>query len=579
MVSFPSTGILDNFNRANEGPPPSSNWTDSAGGLRVISGQCGGDIAGINAAYWNAQRFGNDIEGYFDVSVKPGVGEVAGIFIVTDDIVDGYVLTLTVAAGVDAVSLSRYDLGVPTLLATSAIEIEAGEKLGIRRQGGDIFVYHYRANKWNLLIQYEDNTYLDIVYVGIVIVGTTGRVDNFGGGKIPAISVGMPTFHRSRELSIIVSDPLYYSSRSYSERLTNQIDDFSHELRAIGGYWAATITINDSQRKIEDWIEYGLGRHIEVYNPALDKIGEYFVDSMSAALGPFQYEIGPLLDIGNRISVTYSEVDSVTEPPTVGIRVTTAVANNAISQARYGIIHKIYSINEAIATDATQLRDMLVDDPTRAFPATSRSSNLSGQSGPSVTLNCLGYWHWLKTYYYENSATGDVDLSTKIQDVLGDDPNGIFSTDYEQITTNTTQVPDYGSGERDGEAILKDLNSRGDAGNNPYTIGFYNNRVLVYRAVPTAVEYQQRITGNRGIADIGDEKIEPWDVTPAEYLFYPDFLVGRHPPITTESLGTDPRVGFIETVSFRSPYDLSVNGIKLSNVDQVLARRGMGGMA
>jgi hypothetical protein len=93
------------------------------------------------------------------------------------------------------------------------------------------------------------------------------------------------------------------------------------------------------------------------------------------------------------------------------------------------------------------------------------------------------------------------------------------------------------------------------------------------------IEYQQRITGNRGITNIVDSIIKPWDVLPAEYLFYPDFLVGRHPPITTETLGTDPRAGFIETVSFRAPYDLSVNGIKLSNVDQVLAKRGIGGMA
>jgi len=55
-------------------------------------------------------------------------------------------------------------------------------------------------------------------------------------------------------------------------------------------------------------------------------------------------------------------------------------------------------------------------------------------------------------------------------------------------------------------------------------------------------------------------------------------LIGRNPPITTESLGTDPRVGFIETVSFRAPYDVSVNGIKLSNLDQVLAKRGIGGL-
>lgn len=386
------------------------------------------------------------------------------------------------------------------------------------------------------------------------------------------------SFEQGQELSIIVQDPLYFSTRQYSERLTSQIEDYGHELRSIGGYISCNISINDSQNKINYWLKNGLGRHIEVYNPSLVKIGEYFVNSMSARLGPFQFDVGPLLDIGNRVSVTYSTIDTSVEPPLLGARVTTSVANNTASQARYGIVHKIYSINGATDTDAEQLRDSFVDDPTRAFPATSRKSNLSGNAGPSITLNCLGYWSWLKVYYYSNSATGDVNLSTKIQDVLGANPNGIFSTDYSKITSNTTQVSDYGSGERESEAILKDLCSRGDSSNNPYTIGFYNDRVLHYQPAPTSVEYQQRITGNRGITDAGDGIIKPWDVTPAKYLFYPDFLIGRNSPITTESLGTDPRVGFIETVSFRAPYDVSVNGIKLSNLDQVLAKRGIGGL-
>ena len=37
---FPTTGIKDNFNRANVGPPPSSNWTCPYNGIKVLSNQC-----------------------------------------------------------------------------------------------------------------------------------------------------------------------------------------------------------------------------------------------------------------------------------------------------------------------------------------------------------------------------------------------------------------------------------------------------------------------------------------------------------------------------------------------------------
>jgi hypothetical protein len=71
----------------------------------------------------------------------------------------------------------------------------------------------------------------------------------------------------------------------------------------------------------------------------------------------------------------------------------------------------------------------------------------------------------------------------------------------------------------------------------------------------------------------------PWNVLPARWIFRPDFLVGRFLPISAASLGSDPRAAFIEVVQFDAPYSLSINGRKLSQLDQVLARRGLGGAA
>lgn len=387
-------------------------------------------------------------------------------------------------------------------------------------------------------------------------------------------------FHRSKELSIIVEDPLIKTDRTSLGRLTSQLNSYRHEVRTIGGYWAANMTINDNQLGIEEWIAEGIGRHIKVYNPDLVQIWEGFVDKISATLGPLRVSVGPLLGIGNRVNVRYSTITVTDEGENIlGSQVPTASSDNSESITLHGIIEKTYSINGATDADALQLRDMLVNDPTRAFPATDLRTNLSGSGQPSVTLSCLGYWHWLKAYFYGGVGAGTQDLDDKIQDIITLDPNSIFSTDFSKIDSNTTQVSTFADFKEKAETIIKRLNSQGDASNNSYMIGCFNDRQFVYTATPNEVEIQQRITGNRGFVNQLDSRIEAWDVDRGQWLFIPDFLVGRFPPITAESLGTDPRASFLEVVKFSAPNSVDTSGTKLSEIDQVLAKRGLGGIA
>lgn len=397
----------------------------------------------------------------------------------------------------------------------------------------------------------------------------------------PTLTVTTPSFHRSLGLSPVISDPLFFSTRTFSRRLTGLISAYSHEIRSIGGYWQASITLTDSIRRLEDWASYGLGRHLQVYNPSLVEIWEGFVNQINIIEGGEQFSIGPLIDVGNRLKVSYSPVNADVVPPVVGVNTSLAVGNNTDSQALHGIWEKLQGVNQVTATEATQLRDMFLNDPTRAYPDTSLDSSLTGGGDLTVEIQCLGYWHFLTGYYYTNTAvTGYESATTKIQNVLTAAPNaGVFSTDYSQIATNATLVKKYEGGDKTAETILKEINGLGDSSNNPYTIGFYQNRQLFYQPLPSAIAYQRRATGNRGIVNQVNREVMPWDVLPARWIFRPDFLVGRFPPITTATLGTDPRAAFIEVVSFQAPYGLSINGRKLSQIDQVLARRGLGGAA
>jgi hypothetical protein len=213
------------------------------------------------------------------------------------------------------------------------------------------------------------------------------------------------------------------------------------------------------------------------------QIWEGFINAITITEGGEQFSVGPLISIGNRAKAAYSPVNATVAPPVSGSRTITATGNNTISQGLYGIWEKIPSVNQVTATEAAQLRDIYLNDPTRVYPNTSLDSSLMGGGGLQVELQCLGYWNFLTGYFYSNAAaTGYISVTTKIQNTLAAAPNaGVFSTDYSQLATNATLVKSYEGGDRTGETILKELNSLGDSSFNSYTIGFYNNRRLVYQ--------------------------------------------------------------------------------------------------
>ena len=373
------------------------------------------------------------------------------------------------------------------------------------------------------------------------------------------------------QLAINVYHPLTVSS-NFIGNITNKLNSYSHTISAMGGYDNAAITINDNQPNIEDWIQYGLGRHIEVSNPDLLTIFEGFVNKITASLGTLQFTIGPLLDIGNKIAVSYTPIDTSVDPPATGTETLTAFTDDTDSQALYGIIEKIIPGNSAKnASDAADILAKFLNDPAGPYPATSRDSNLQGGGGPSVQLEILGYWHWLTTYYYTDIITGTRPRSTKITKLLAAEPNGIFSTDYSQITDNTDTIKRQDLGRETAQTIMLNINKTG-INNNRSFMGFYANRIFHYESVPTTYEYTQRLSDNRSIVNNVETMIKPWDVLPGKWIFYSDFLIGGTIPNSLTTLQKDLRSGFIESVRYDAPYGLSINGVKLDDLGLFLEK-------
>ena len=405
------------------------------------------------------------------------------------------------------------------------------------------------------------------------------------------------SYHESVGLAMMAYQPTIgsYAPRGVlvDDRLGEKYTGYSHITQADGGWWSASLSLDGNLVDMEDWLERGLGRHIEVYSPALVQVWGGFVNKVTLSAGALTASRGPLMDIANRVSVSYTPItDATTNPPTTGDATVTTIAENAASQARYGIVEKVLSAGQLLHWTDTgppvvnhfldeQYRDTYLAE--NAWPKTSEDLGIGSTSEPRVELELLGYIHWLQTYIVDMVNIGDYDAiyishtdpidSGKLQLVLGADPNSLFSTDYSRMTFNGILTSSYEDGSRDAWTIIKELIGMGDANNNRMLFGVYGDQRVYYEAIPTAAAYQHRIADRDMVVEPfgGGPEIRPWDVQPGEWLFLPDFLTGRSQP---SDIRRDPRYLFIESVTFTAPYQVQIRGGALDTLAQLMAKGG-----
>jgi parallel beta-helix repeat protein len=193
--SFPTTQVLDNFNRANTGPPPSSGWSQgisdfTAGeGLQVSSNTIIRKPTGSYRQddYWNASTFGPDSEAYVTVTNAVTNDELA-LFLRANNIgsgtSDAYILYVGLTGGSNW-SLGRIDNGSNTALGSAFSQaISNGDSIGVSMRGSRLTAwYKPSAGSWTALATRNDNTYTSTGYIGLQMANSGGTTaDNFGGG-------------------------------------------------------------------------------------------------------------------------------------------------------------------------------------------------------------------------------------------------------------------------------------------------------------------------------------------------------------------------------------------------------------
>lgn len=350
------------------------------------------------------------------------------------------------------------------------------------------------------------------------------------------------------------------------------LDNLSTETLAIGGFWSASTSKSMGLAESEDWYEDGLGRVINFLDHEGFLVWRGFVNQITLNAGDFSDVRGPLLEVANRVSATYTPRDFSVYPPVDGSQTSTIITEDTDSQERYGILENVVQAGTCPDETAEAVRDRALNE-MRLPKTTSQISVTPGSAqNPTVTIDLLGNIHWATKYIYEDDSNGLSFLSDKLKAVLTADPNGIFSTDYNKIADNNYLVNDLEDKLRYAWDILVEMLSIGnDTDDTRRLIGMYESDQIYYNQIPQVLEYEYSLGMHQQISDYGLGSIVlPWRVRPGKWITMKDFLIGRR--IQSANLFGDPRNKFIESVRYNSPYSVDISGGQTDRLSQMLAK-------
>ncbi len=193
--TFPTTSVIDNFNRAAIGANYTAAPFGYGGALVIVSSTLlgGANAEDDNSAYYNVATYGPHTEAYITYVTKntdDGYGPALYIRL-TDVGNDCYSVDIQdYGSATDQITKSRLDDGVPIQLDSDiAQEIAAGDSFGVEMIGSTLTPYYKSgASAWVAKTPSSDATYTAAGYIGIYIPSNVARLDNLGGGTYAGVT-------------------------------------------------------------------------------------------------------------------------------------------------------------------------------------------------------------------------------------------------------------------------------------------------------------------------------------------------------------------------------------------------------
>ena len=196
--------------------------------------------------------------------------------------------------------------------------------------------------------------------------------------EIPTRQLRRGTIYQQGKLAFLVTAPPW-SNSGYATDHTQDVTSYDHTHAALGGFWSANLTMRLPLHDLEDWLEYGVGRQVQVKGRGTKLAWEGIVNRVSVNVGGYSMTVGPYLGIANKVKLTYSVFLQLGGGNATGIRVVTDYTSNLLSQSKYGILVKNFSVG-GIDTDAVAgLQSMLLERYSQ--PPRSEDLNLPGETG------------------------------------------------------------------------------------------------------------------------------------------------------------------------------------------------------
>jgi hypothetical protein len=196
-MAFPTTGVIDNFNRVNEDPlSDGGKWSigpDDFGGtnnLRVNGDACWMGTATSANGYRNDQDYGPDCEVYCTIAAVPTTAILLFVRCVNigAGTTDGYAVYFNFS-GTDDALICRVDndslVGLGSAIVPPA-PFAIGDKLGLEVIGTTVAAYVFQSGSWTQLGTRTDGTYTAAGKIGLKLSdsGANAKVDDFGGGTV-----------------------------------------------------------------------------------------------------------------------------------------------------------------------------------------------------------------------------------------------------------------------------------------------------------------------------------------------------------------------------------------------------------
>lgn len=193
-MSFPTTSVLDDFNRANESPLSQAGaWSDDgSNGLQLVSNAVSSSSS--NKQSHRTTQPPANCEAFVTIATKPSDGQSVNVRARISSLgtsPNGYFVHALASSGTDVLTIQRFDAGANTTLATVNQEFASGDSIGIQIVGSRIGLwYKASAGSWTELTSTTDATYTAAGYIGIGGFSTSWTLDSFGGGAASLVSSG-----------------------------------------------------------------------------------------------------------------------------------------------------------------------------------------------------------------------------------------------------------------------------------------------------------------------------------------------------------------------------------------------------